>query len=373
MLTLLNCQATIWCIHKDQDPCSMNLCEQRCTVYLQRIICTCFDGYKFIPENQRRNIKPVCVDIDECAERNGDCEQQCVNFRGGYKCACWPRYRLREDGRTCELEGESAAPEVPEEAMAGRVGKCYADCGSVTRVAAKLKKLQEKVSALSTAIKLSSFASGPPGTLGQPGPPGPPGPPGTPGMPCSDNSITTNSGSVDYTYSVLDAFVPLGDNENVQCKCKRGSQGPIGVPGSQGPKGEIGDRGPKGQKGERGSNDFLLLLLADLRHDIVHLQNKVFLNGERPPKFDIEAALRRKRLKERNRILHHKKLLEGFVNSTVETKAMERATTTEKTTTTAKATITKIERLDDGPEAGNKIEYEDYDSFSGDMTYEEYV
>lgn len=39
----------------------MNLCEQKCTVYLQRVICTCFDGYKFSPENQRNGIKPVCV------------------------------------------------------------------------------------------------------------------------------------------------------------------------------------------------------------------------------------------------------------------------------------------------------------------------
>nr|CAI5847421.1 unnamed protein product [Callosobruchus analis] len=275
------------CIHKTQDPCSLNLCEQKCTVYLQRIICTCFDGYRFHPENQRKNIKPVCTDIDECSDRNGDCEQQCVNFRGGYKCTCWSGYRLRADGRSCELEAESesesAVSAVPGEAMAAaaRADKCYADCGSVTRMAAKLKKLQEKLSAISTAIKLSSFASGPPGTLGQPGPPGPPGPPGSPGMPCTENPITTNSGNMDYTYSILDAFVPLGEDENVQCRCKRGSQGPIGAAGPQGPKGETGERGPKGQKGERGSNDFLLLLLADLRHDIIHLQNKVFLNGEK--------------------------------------------------------------------------------------------
>ncbi|KAF2895030.1 hypothetical protein ILUMI_11145, partial [Ignelater luminosus] len=49
------------CVHKDQDPCSMSLCEQRCTLYLQRVICTCFDGYKFSPENQRQGIKPVCI------------------------------------------------------------------------------------------------------------------------------------------------------------------------------------------------------------------------------------------------------------------------------------------------------------------------
>lgn len=34
---------------------------------------------------------------------------------------------------------------------------------------------------MSTAIRLSSFASGPPGPAGPPGPPGPPGPRGFPG------------------------------------------------------------------------------------------------------------------------------------------------------------------------------------------------
>lgn len=52
------------CVSKDQDPCSMGLCEQQCTVYLQRIICTCFDGYRFSPENQKLGRKPVCVGKD---------------------------------------------------------------------------------------------------------------------------------------------------------------------------------------------------------------------------------------------------------------------------------------------------------------------
>lgn len=39
-----------------------------------------------------------------------------------------------------------------------------------------------QISALSTAIRLSSFASGPPGPIGPPGPPGPQGPRGFPGQ-----------------------------------------------------------------------------------------------------------------------------------------------------------------------------------------------
>lgn len=57
-------------------------------------------------------------------------------------------------------------------------------------------------------------------------------------------------------------------------------QGEIGARGPQGPKGEAGDRGPRGPKGDKGSLDVILLLLADVRHDIVHLQQRVFENGE---------------------------------------------------------------------------------------------
>ena len=37
-----------------------------------------------------------------------------------------------------------------------------------------------------------------------------------------------------------------------------------------------GESGPKGEKGDAGSFDFLLLLLADVRHDLEVLREKVF-------------------------------------------------------------------------------------------------
>lgn len=79
---------------------------------------------------------------------------------------------------------------------------------------------------------------------------------------------------------MLDAFVPLPGHEETQCRCKRGAQGEIGARGPQGPKGEQGEMGPRGPKGSKGALDIILLLLADVRHDIVHLQKKVFVNGE---------------------------------------------------------------------------------------------
>lgn len=59
-------------------------------------------------------------------------------------------------------------------------------------------------------------------------------------------------------------------------------QGPSGAPGKDGPKGEEGAPGPQGERGEAvvGSLDYFLLLLADLRHDITKLQDRVF-KGEK--------------------------------------------------------------------------------------------
>ncbi|XP_018571839.1 collagen and calcium-binding EGF domain-containing protein 1-like [Anoplophora glabripennis] len=355
------------CIHKDQDPCTMNLCEQRCSLYMQRLICTCYDGYKFSPENQKKGIKPVCVDVDECLDRNGDCEHNCINERGSYRCSCRPGYELRPDNRTCEPLGAAAGS---SQEQAAHVNRCYANCDSVVRLNEKLATVQEKVSALSTAIKLSSFASGPPGPLGPPGPPGPPGPRGFPGP-----EFGPSNSNPDYTYSMLDAFVPLPGDDNAQCKCKRGAQGDIGAPGPRGPKGEQGERGLKGPKGERGSFDMLLLLLADVRHDIVQLQNRIYNNGERPPKFDFEAALEKKRFKQKHRFMRHKKVLEGFANLTVETKQSQQTVgaTTQRTAHVTTIPSEDIEEFRDMDLTIPEDQIEDYYDSSGDMSYEDYM
>ncbi|XP_063909807.1 collagen and calcium-binding EGF domain-containing protein 1-like [Zophobas morio] len=335
------------CVPKTEDPCSMGLCEQLCTVYLQRVICTCYSGYKFNPENQRRGIKPVCIDVNECLDRNGDCEHECVNESGGYRCSCRPGYVLRPDNRTCEPADAVSGAEA-----AGHANRCYANCDTVVRLHDKLKSLQEKVSSLSTAIRMSSFASGPPGPPGAPGPTGPQGPRGFPGPEGGSASLSTNSNQQDYTYSMLDAFVPLPGDENAQCRCKRGAQGEPGARGPQGPKGEQGERGLRGPKGERGSFDFLFLLLADVRHDIVHLQNRVYINGETPPKFDIDAALQNKRIKDRHSFLKQKKLLEAY---------MAPATTTQ--TIIQPQTTTKQLLVDDFQAANSPSVHEDYDYY----------
>lgn len=40
------------------------------------------------------------TDINECAGPN-DCQQNCINQQGGYRCSCYNNYILNADNRTC--------------------------------------------------------------------------------------------------------------------------------------------------------------------------------------------------------------------------------------------------------------------------------
>ncbi|XP_060525070.1 collagen and calcium-binding EGF domain-containing protein 1-like [Cylas formicarius] len=364
------------CIPKDQDPCSMGVCEQLCTVYLQRIICTCYDGYKFSPGNQRNGIKPVCVDVDECLDRNGDCEHGCINEVGSHRCSCRAGYVLRPDNRTCEPSQQENGVSSPADeqntgrshAMEAHSGRCFANCESMVRLHDKLRKLQEKVTALSTAIRLSSFASGPPGPPGPAGPPGPTGPRGFPGEGSSPAVLASHTNH-DYTYSMLDAYVPLAADDQTQCRCKRGAQGETGARGPQGPKGEQGERGPRGPKGERGSLDFLLLLLADVRHDIVHLQKKVYADGEKPPKFDLSNVLQKKKMRHKTRFLQRHKQAQEFGELRVEHRTEAQADVTPKVTKMSRDS--DIEEFLDIDFSKYESALDNYDDSSGEAMADE--
>ena len=78
--------------------------------------------------------------MNECLDRNGDCEHECVNESGGYRCSCRPGYVLRPDNRTCEPADAVSGAEA-----AGHANRCYANCDTVVRLHDKLKSLQEKV------------------------------------------------------------------------------------------------------------------------------------------------------------------------------------------------------------------------------------
>ncbi|GFT09895.1 epidermal growth factor-like protein 8 [Nephila pilipes] len=46
--------------------------------------------------------KTCATDIDECAKRKDDCDHDCINTPGSFKCVCRDGYVLQEDGKTCE-------------------------------------------------------------------------------------------------------------------------------------------------------------------------------------------------------------------------------------------------------------------------------
>ena len=94
---------------------SGNECEQECVNYPGGFNCNCFDGFGFVNETHCQG-KNNCVtiilhyqyviDFDECVgEGSGNkCEQGCVNNPGGYDCTCIDGFKLVHDtvcqGRT---------------------------------------------------------------------------------------------------------------------------------------------------------------------------------------------------------------------------------------------------------------------------------
>ena len=58
----------------------------------------------YLMENQLL-LQLFSSDINECAERTDECDQQCYNTIGSYSCNCTePGYRLHSDDATCQSE-----------------------------------------------------------------------------------------------------------------------------------------------------------------------------------------------------------------------------------------------------------------------------
>ncbi|RXN15498.1 collagen and calcium-binding EGF domain-containing 1-like protein [Labeo rohita] len=179
------------CVPESLDVCAGSPCEQQCTDNFGRVLCTCYEGYRFDRERHRQHLHPYCVDLDECEESNSSiCEHVCENTPGSFRCRCNAGFTLTSDQRSC-------AP-------------------------------------------VRNRDPGERGEKGEQGPTGPQGPRGDMG--------------------------PMGPQPDLQ-HIKTGRRGPVG---------DRGFPGPRGSPGPPGSFDFLLLMMADIRHDIVELQQRVF-------------------------------------------------------------------------------------------------
>ncbi len=145
-------------------------------------------------------------------------------------------------------------------------------------------------------MKLLSACSGCPCTLieilGPQGPPGPPGPAGVRGPPGISSGGVGDS--VDEGHDDEEDVDSFKLTKRKFCRCRRGPVGSPGARGHIGPRGPPGSQGLDGAKGEPGVGaDFLLMVVADLRHDIEALKKKVFGKTRSPPTYDLrrhEAA-----------------------------------------------------------------------------------
>ncbi|XP_013147458.1 PREDICTED: collagen and calcium-binding EGF domain-containing protein 1-like [Papilio polytes] len=230
----------------------------------------CHNGFRFHEDNYRRKLQPYCVDVDECSENNGGGEQHCVNDPGSYHCECPPPLVLAPDGKKCMRRLALAIPEPLPLVRAS--SRCYAPCDSVTLLSRRVRQLGDQLRATQQALK---------NLLENP-------------ILKGEDGDRFAEGT--FTYRVLDSTAPL---EGGYCRCERGPRGPPGPAGMEGPKGDTGPRGPRGSRGPKGSLDLMLLLIADIRHDIRNLEARVYKEGEHPERFNLQKAWRRQRKQEK--------------------------------------------------------------------------
>ncbi|XP_077446370.1 collagen and calcium-binding EGF domain-containing protein 1-like [Stigmatopora argus] len=263
------------CIAESVDVCATSPCEQQCTDHFGRVVCTCYPGYRYNRERHRDHKSPYCLDIDECEESGGDvCEHQCVNTGGSFLCRCHSGYLLAPDQRSCIAVHNISSSEKSDTLMSADT--CSFTCQDFLNMKSSL--LQIKLRLASSQVPLgrpgksldSSCRPGLPGPSGPPGVPGHPGGPGAQGDPGGEGPPGPRGPRGDIG--------PMGPEPDLR-HIKRGRRGPVGPPGAPGRNGSKGDRGangPSGPPGPPGSFDFLLLMMADIRNDIIELQEKVF-------------------------------------------------------------------------------------------------
>ncbi|XP_017467398.1 PREDICTED: fibulin-2 isoform X2 [Rhagoletis zephyria] len=70
--------------------------NSQCLNTIGSYYCECKSGFQKNKDNEH-----ICLDVDECQEIPGLCQQKCVNFWGGYRCTCNQGFELSADNRTC--------------------------------------------------------------------------------------------------------------------------------------------------------------------------------------------------------------------------------------------------------------------------------
>nr|XP_057945696.1 collagen and calcium-binding EGF domain-containing protein 1-like isoform X2 [Doryrhamphus excisus] len=278
------------CIPESVDVCAASPCEQQCTDHFGRVVCTCYPGYRFDRERHRNHKSPYCLDIDECEQSgsiSGVCDHECVNTAGSFLCRCHSGYILAPDQRSC-IAVHNLSSSGKSDTLMG-AATCSFTCQEFTDM--KNSLLQLKLRMANTQVPdLANRSDKPPvgrpgkgpDNTGRPGLPGPPGPPGVPGHPGEPGKRgDPGSEGPPGPRGPRGDMGPMGPEPDLR-HIKRGRRGPVGPPGAPGRDGSKGDRGapgPRGPAGPPGSFDFLLLMMADIRNDIIELQEKVF--GER--------------------------------------------------------------------------------------------
>ncbi|XP_067245596.1 collagen and calcium-binding EGF domain-containing protein 1-like isoform X2 [Chanodichthys erythropterus] len=271
------------CVPESLDVCAGSPCEQQCTDNFGRVLCTCYEGFRFDRERHRQRQHPYCIDVDECEESNSSvCEHVCENTPGSFRCSCNTGFTLTADQRSCEPVHNLNSSVKSDTQMSS--GSCSLSCQDFMNMRSSLlqiKLLLGHTPAQGSSPSLENNSHKPAhGRTGKnpdihtvTGPAGPPGPPGLPGE-RGEKGERGPSGP-QGPRGDMGLMGPQPDLEHI----KTGRRGPVGAPGAPGKDGQKGDRGfpgPRGSPGPPGSFDFLLLMMADIRHDIVELQERVF-------------------------------------------------------------------------------------------------
>ncbi|XP_064614093.1 fibrillin-2-like [Liolophura sinensis] len=122
------------CQHIDECTSGKSDCDQRCVNTPGSFHCECISGYRLAADNTCLPVcghspagtcpnggscvspdnctcpsgfqTPDCRDIDECSLSTDDCDQNCVNTLGSYRCDCAPGHGVLGDGQGSCLRGE---------------------------------------------------------------------------------------------------------------------------------------------------------------------------------------------------------------------------------------------------------------------------